>query len=203
MPPRVSITKDAVLKAAFEIVREDGSKDLTARRIAKELDCSTAPVYSTFKNMAELAEEVMRMAIDLMVEYTRREYSDIPFLNMGVGIVLFSRENKNLYSDLFLRGDRYAGILDALQATMLEMFLEDPRHDDLPDDLRRALLTKMWTFTHGMASLTCVSLLKDDSDENIMRLLSETGRAVIMDTYVQTGMTDIGIWQSLCPETKG
>ena len=203
MPPKASITKDLVLEAAFEIVQEDGLKNLTARHIAKKLGCSTAPVYSTFKNMAELDEEVMRKARDLLIEYTRKEYSETPFLNMGVGFVLFSRENKNLYRELFLSGDRFVEILNELDAIMLQMLMQDPQYTDLPDDLRRVLLTKMWTFTHGMASLTCVGLLKDDSDEYIMKLMSETGRAVIMDTYVQTGMDDISIWKSLCPEIKG
>ena len=203
MPPKVSITKELVLEAAFEIVQEDGLKGLTARHIAKRLDCSTAPVYSTFKSMAELEEEVMRKVRDLLIEYTRKEYSETPFLNMGFGFVLFSRENKNLYRELFLSGDRFIEILNELDAIMLEMLMQDPQYNNLPDDLRRVLLTKMWTFTHGMSSLICVGLLKDDSDEYIMKLMSETGRAVIMDTYVQTGMDDIGIWKSLCPENKG
>ena len=67
--------------------------ELAHRFAAKKLNCSTAPVYSTFSNMAELQKEVMRKAIDLLVEYTRRDYSPDPFLNMGVGVVLFSKEN--------------------------------------------------------------------------------------------------------------
>jgi len=202
MPTKVSITKDLVIEAALEIVQEDGLKNLTARHIAKRLDCSTTPVYSTFKNMAELEGEVMRKARDLLIEYTQKEYSETPFLNMGVGFVLFSRENKNLYRELFLSGDRFVKTINELDDIMLEMLMQDPQYNDLPDDLRRVLLVKMWTFTHGMASLICADLLKDDSYEYIMKLLSETGRAVIMDTYIQTGMDDINIWKRLCLENK-
>ena len=203
MPPKVSITKKLVLEAAFEIVQKDGLNGLTARHIADKLNCSTAPVYSTFKNMAELEEDVMFMARDLLVEYTRKEYSEMSFLNMGVGFVMFSREKKNLYRDLFLSGDRFKVLLDELDAIMLDTLIHDQQFSDLPKESKRDLLTKMWTFTHGLASLTCVGLFKDDSNENIIRLMAETGRAVIMDTYLQNGMDDISIWKTMCLENIG
>ena len=192
VPPKVSITKDLVLKAAFEIVQENGLKNLTARRIAKKLNCSTAPVYSTFNNMAELEEEVMQKARDLLIEFARKEYSETPFLNMGFGFVLFSRENKNLYRELFLSGDRFVEILNELDGIMLEILMQDPQYNDLPADLIRVLLTKMWMFTHGMSSLICVGLLKDDSDEFIIELLMETGACVIKDTYKQAAENTFG-----------
>ncbi len=183
MPPKISITKEQILKAAFELVQEEGMNDLSARHIAKRLDCSTAPVYSTFKNMAELEEEVMKKAGDLLIDYTRKEYTDNAFLNTGVGFTIFSRDHKNLYKELFLRGDRFIDIVNEGDAKLYELFKQDPQHGDLPDDVKRRLFTKMRMFSQGMASLACAGLLEDDSNEFIIRLLMETGECIIVDTY--------------------
>jgi hypothetical protein len=37
----------------------------------------------------------------------------------------------------------------------------------------------MWTFTHGLASLICVGLIKDCDQEYIMKTLSDVGADVI------------------------
>ena len=185
MPPKVSITKELILEAAFKIVREGGLKGLTARHIAKNLNCSTAPVYSTFKNMAELEEEVMKKARELLIEYTKKEYTEIAFLNTGVGFTVFSRDNKNLYKELFLKGEKFIDIVNEADAMLYELFKQDPQHIDLPDEIRKRLFTKMRMFTQGLASLACAGLLEDDSDEFIIELLMETGACVIRDTYKQ------------------
>ena len=62
MPPKVTFTKEDVIQAAFEIVQKRGVKLFTARRIAKKLKSSTAPVYSHFKSM--LRSSVTRIAAE-------------------------------------------------------------------------------------------------------------------------------------------
>ena len=44
MPPKVKVTKDMVIDAAFEIAREAGAENINARTVAKKLNCSTQPV---------------------------------------------------------------------------------------------------------------------------------------------------------------
>ena len=196
MPPKVSITKELILEAAFEIVQEDGLKGLTARHIAKKLNCSTAPVYSTFKNMAELEEEVMKKAREMLIEYTKKEYTEIAFLNMGIGFTVFSRDNKNLYREIFLKGDRFIDLVNETDAMLYGLFKQDPQHIDIPDEIRKRLYTKMRMFAQGLASLACVGLLEDDSDEFIIEILMETGACVIRDTYKQAaGNTSEGFKQ--------
>lgn len=44
MPPKVKVTKDMVIDAAFAIAREAGAENINARTVAKKLNCSTQPV---------------------------------------------------------------------------------------------------------------------------------------------------------------
>lgn len=41
MPPKVKITKEMVLNAAFEITRVDGIEAINAKNVAAYLKCST------------------------------------------------------------------------------------------------------------------------------------------------------------------
>ena len=59
MPPKVKITKDAILKSAFNLTRKYGLDYVTAKSIAKDLHCSTQPIYWVFENMENLRKEIV------------------------------------------------------------------------------------------------------------------------------------------------
>ena len=44
MPPKVKITKEMIIDAAFEIARSEGAENINARTVSKKLGCSTQPV---------------------------------------------------------------------------------------------------------------------------------------------------------------
>ena len=45
MPPRKRIFREDILKAAVDLVREQGTLALSVRNIAGKLNCSTQPIY--------------------------------------------------------------------------------------------------------------------------------------------------------------
>ena len=99
--PKTKITKEDILKAAAEVVRKEGAEALNARRIAAELGCSTQPVYSQFRSMAEL---VAALRVKAEKEYRRRieDYFSHCAPNdryeaFGMGYVRFAREEKGLF----------------------------------------------------------------------------------------------------------
>ena len=120
-------SRDDVVNAAFEIVKKGGLNDLSARRIAEELNSSTAPVYSCFKSMDELRNEVFNKAEEMMIEYTTRPYTRSVFLNMGTGLALFARDNRELFRALLLEGSE--------TRTVLKKFLKFLRDELVKDDL--------------------------------------------------------------------
>ena len=63
MPPKVKVTKEAIINAAMDIVRENGAAALNARAVAARLDCSTQPIFSNYNNMEELRADVIARPI--------------------------------------------------------------------------------------------------------------------------------------------
>lgn len=184
-PPQTQFSREDVLRAAFEVARTEGLKELSARKIAERLGSSTAPVYSTFSSMADLEREVIIMARDLLIEYTRGEYTKQIFLNMGMGLAIFSREQKPLFRALFLEEAGYQEIIEEFGERMQEQMKLDRAYKHLTDEVRQHLLHKMWLFTHGLASLICVGVTHDDSNEFIQNILMEVGSEIIGATFLK------------------
>lgn len=62
MPPKARITKEMVVDAAIEVIRENGHENLNARTIAERLGCSTQPVLYSFKTVDEIREAAYQVA---------------------------------------------------------------------------------------------------------------------------------------------
>ena len=185
MPPKIKYTREDVIRAAFAIVDKRGLKELTARGVAGELGSSTAPVYRHFTTMDELALEVIRETQRTLLEYTSRPYTDRIFLNMGTGVALFACEHSRLYRALLLEGDSYSDVVQEILDALESKLAEDTRFTSMSDIERRVLLNKMWTFTHGLASLICVGLIKDCDQEYIIKTLKDIGADVIGATLAK------------------
>ncbi len=185
MPPKVKFSKADLIKAAIEIVERGGLKDLTARNVATKLDSSTAPVYKHFSAMDELALEVIRKIQQELLDYTSRPYTEAVFLNMGTGIAMFACEHPQLYRALMLEGDNYGNVVTEFLEILERALTKDQRLVMLSDDERRILLHKMWTFTHGLATLTCVGLKHNCTQEKIVKTLMGMGADVIGATLAR------------------
>ena len=51
MPPKAKVTREMIIDAAFEIIRNTGVETVNARTVSKELNCSTQPVMYHFKTI--------------------------------------------------------------------------------------------------------------------------------------------------------
>ena len=186
MPLKSSFTKDAFIDAAFKIVRTKGWDNLTARSLAKELSCSTMPIYSYLKSMNSLYEELRKKAVDLLIAYQTTPRTGQVFLDMGVGYILFAKEEKNLFRFLHQRKegkDRYQEIEKRIREAALRNLTQnmkaDPILEGLDEQTLRDVLMKMWIFAHGLAFLVNNNAFADD-DHDILEIIKETGKLLIL-----------------------
>lgn len=174
-------SKDDVIAAGLAVVRADGLAQLSARRVADRLGASTAPVYSNFATMDELAEAVKRAAVRELVAMTRRQRTGNRFLDMGVGVLGFVWEWPRLYAALFLApADGYDPGVD-LMAELTRAMASLPELEPLPLSERIVVLKKLAIFTHGLATEICQGCAEHCSLDALVVLLSEVGRAVVAD----------------------
>ena len=156
MPPKVKVTKQMVADAAFELIRESGHENLSARAIAERLGCSTQPVLYGFKTVDEIRQAAYEIADGYHTSYimpggTERD----PMLALGLNYVRFGYAEKNLFRFLF-QTNQFGGMdVDAL--------LDDPNLSGVLEVMAkglgcgtagaRELFLSFFCAAHGMASL--------------------------------------------------
>jgi AcrR family transcriptional regulator len=186
MPPKVKFQKNDIVQTAFEIVRKRGFKELSARAVAQQLHCSTRPIYSYFNSMEELDVVILKKAAQLLVEYQTTERTGNVFLDIGIGYVLFALNEKHLFALMFnesvtFKRHRENIKILGIDASLIEAMKTDPGLEGMSEEQLRTILTKMWIFTHGLASLISVKDAKSGSEQDVIKILMEVGRAVIAD----------------------
>ena len=104
MARKESITLDNILTTAFEMTREEGYQNATARKVAAKAGCSTQPIFRVYKNMEELSTAVYEKAVVFFRDYydLYPRTSGVPFTNLGMAYIAFAREEKYLFEMLFL-----------------------------------------------------------------------------------------------------
>ncbi len=103
MPPRKQINKQQIIEKAFEIVRSEGYPSLSARKLAKKLNCSTQPIYQTFADMKELKIELIKKAQEKMISYiVDTSDKSLPLeLAYILAYIQFAGEEKYLFQMIF------------------------------------------------------------------------------------------------------
>lgn len=70
MAPKNKFTKEEMVEAALRVVRAKGIGGLTAKTLADELGTSTQPVFTAFKSMDGVKQEVYAAAVRVYDGYT-------------------------------------------------------------------------------------------------------------------------------------
>lgn len=179
MARKISITKDMIRSAAFEITRSEGTGSVTARRLADKAGCSTQPIFRIYENMEQLYQEIFEMAIgffsDYYVRFSEKQKTDEkPFVQFGIAYIRFATEEPRLFQILFLSKERYGRSLYELLNGATGAFLKEMnRAKELGVKNPGALFMNMWIFIHGAA---CMSITGDYdlTEEETLGLLRET-----------------------------
>jgi AcrR family transcriptional regulator len=186
MPLKSSFTKDAFINAAFKILRTKGWDNLSARSLAKELNCSTMPIYSYMKSMKSLYEELRKKAVDLLITYQTTPRTGQIFFDMGVGYILFAKQEKNLFRFLYQRKEgkeRYQEIEKRIRESAFKNLTQnmkaDPILEGLDEQKLKDVLTRLWIFVHGLAFLVNNNAFADDEND-VLETIKETGRLLIL-----------------------
>ena len=152
MPRRPSTTKEAMIAAAFELVRRDGFGALTARSLAAELGCSTQPIMYRFPDLAELKALVYQKADEY---HTAFLFEAEDLLGIGLRYVQFAAEETNLFRLLFQSGHfDGASLGEMLAAPEVAGFIGATAAElGLSHEDALAAFEALYVAVHGYASL--------------------------------------------------
>ncbi len=164
MPPKVKVTREDIINAAVDIVRQHGAAAVNARAVAAHLNCSTQPVFSNFASMDELRLAVVKKADDMCMACMQREVESGQFPAYkahGMGYIRFAKEEKELFRLLYMR-DRSKEIIP--EETDLDRHMDALVYSNtgLMGADSKLFHLEVWAYVHGIAAMFATGFLDLD-----------------------------------------
>ena len=156
MPAVKKVSKDDIIDAAIDVLRDDGFSAINARSVAKKLGCSTQPIYFSFQNMEELKAALTQRAIEMHVKRVRDSLkahagNDSRYSSYGMGFVKFAAEEKQLFRWLYLEGRQLGSYQnDVLLPEVIAVIMDEFGHSE---EIARRFHQDMIYFSYGLAIL--------------------------------------------------
>jgi AcrR family transcriptional regulator len=177
---KAQFSREEIVETAFEMVRDNGWKGLSVPAVAKEINSSTMPIYSHFKNVGELEDAVYLKALDYLTNCMTAERSGDKWLDHAIGYTRFAAEEVQLFRCLF------DGRNPELQNTSLKKwakFLAEqlsnyPLFAGLNMEQIHTIRYARFMLIHGIASSINNGWHSPKSDEELENFLRKTNQAL-------------------------
>lgn len=184
MPPKPKFTKEEIVTAALQLVSQKGVDGLTARELGGMLGSSARPIFTIFKNMEELQDEVKAAAMQRFEKYAEHTLNGMPrFKQIGMQMVMFGLREPKLYQLLFMQENENDVTFDDVfghLGTTADICIEAIEKDyGLSIQEAKMLFENMWIFTFGIGAL-CATSMCHFSEEKISSMLSTEFQAMMM-----------------------
>ena len=155
MPPKAKITRDMIIDAAFQIARNEGAENMSARTVSKKLHCSTQPVMYHFKTIEELKKTVYVKADEFHSSYINTIQGQSPMNNIGLQYIRFGAKEKHLFRFLF-QTNEFSGksVSDLIRAEAVNpIFAIISKTRNIPIEQARVIFKSLFLFAHGYACM--------------------------------------------------
>ena len=165
MPPKARISRDKILQAAMEVIRESGFENVNARTVSGKLNCSTQSVMYHFSTMDSLKRAAYAQVDHLHSVYMMQISPDRdPILCIGLNYIRFAVEEPQLFRFLFQSG--YAeenSLLEMIDSKELEPVLAAMQAGaGLRMEKTKEVFLTVALFAHGYASIIANNALEFD-----------------------------------------
>ena len=180
MPPTVRFTRDAVLHAAFQLMRREGREALNARAIAKELGGSTQPIFRLFTNMEDLHRELILYVARQFQAHAEADMaqSDSPYIQLCTTYLLYGRDEPELFKLLFMR-DRVSEGQYSDQTNFDLVFNIIKKETPLDDETALRFFERTWLFIHGLAVCIATKYIPCQDERYLISMVKEAYNAAV------------------------
>ncbi len=155
------ITKEMLSDSAFELLREEGIEEVTARKLAARQGCSTQPIFHVYTGMDDIIREMFGRSVLFFQKYhalyvrTHPTIPKVPFVALGLSYIRFAAEEPNLFRFLFLGKDKFGMSLYEMlngENGVLTKEVSAAKTDGCSDP--QMIFMSMWIFIHGAGCMT-------------------------------------------------
>lgn len=168
MSAKAVIKKEDLIKGSIKIIRNNGIEELSARKLAKVVGCSTQPIFRIFKDMSDLKDTVYNDVYEIQKKYlSNGQNHQIPFIDIGLSYIEFAKKEKNLFKFLFMsQSSKYNNILDMAETEEGKKYIEMiQKSTGLTLASSKRIYINTWLIIHGIASMMATTKSELTMDE--------------------------------------
>lgn len=187
MPPKFKITREMIVDAGAELVRERGIESVNARAVAERLNCSTQPVLYSFRTVEEIKRAVYEKLDAFHTEYLMNVRDDNVLLGIGLNYIRFAIDEPNCFRFLFQSG--YAkenSLLEMVDSEgLLPVLSAMGQAMGMSMEKTKEIFITIAMFAHGYASIIANNSL--EYDEKLVAMhLERTYRGAVLAAKEET-----------------
>jgi AcrR family transcriptional regulator len=177
---KARFSRDEIVDTAFEMVREGGWDGLSVPTLAKNINSSTMPIYSHFKNVSELQDAVYLKAMDFLTNYMSIERTGDKWLDQAVGYARFAAEEKHLFRCLFDGRNPDLQLTNIKKWAKLnrDQLTDYPLFDGLSEEQISTIRYSRFMLVHGYASGIVNGWHGIKEDAELEHFLRKTSKAL-------------------------
>ncbi len=177
MPPKTRFSREEIIDAAFNIAREKGFDQITARNVAGKLGSSVAPIYVNFENIDQLVEAVVKKVILISQELLSKQKEKDMFAKIGKASLEFARDYPVFLRELTLKPNPYSQSYSSMEEALIEEMGKEGEMSKWTVEERKEIFFKMRAFQLGLVVMVANDQIPSwFEEEKLGELLMETGK---------------------------
>lgn len=183
MARKKEIDKQRILDAAYNLAVRGGIESLTARNIAKAVNCSTQPIYLEFENMQDLRNQVLaRISDELKSNTLQQNFTGEPLIDLDLSYLYFAKEHVDLFRAMFVDG-KFGNqmIVDTLMGLGLEKFKQQFDAEQFSEERLNHIVISNWIAATGLATLLINKMANFTQAQMISVLKAQIHEAMLND----------------------
>ena len=183
MARKKEIDKQRILDAAYKLAVRGGIESLTARNVAKAVNCSTQPIYLEFENMQDLRNQVLAKISDELKSNTlQQNFTGEPLIDLDLSYLYFAKEHVDLFRAMFVDG-KFGNqmIVDTLMGLGLEKFKQQFDAEQFSEERLNHIVISNWIAATGLATLLINKMANFTQAQMISVLKAQIHEAMLND----------------------
>lgn len=183
MARRKEISKQRIFNAAYKLALKNGIDSLTARNIAKAVNCSTQPIYLEFKNMGDLRMQVLKQMVHKLETTTLQQvYVDRPLIDFDLSYIDFAADSPALFKSIFIDGKFGNNFVNHIMMNLGTQKLgKEINLDQFSTEHVNNMVTSNWINVNGLALMAINGMLNLDQDQIVNLLEAQLHSAMLSD----------------------
>lgn len=184
MPSSPKISKQEMLKTAFQMLCTEGYSAINIKTLAAKLGTSTQPISRHFGSMDGLRNELLDYCIGYLetVFSLRGETASEILLGIAMGYIDLAFDNPNLYKYFYMSeedGQRMGAMARNLRAPnflkLIEMLATE---EGISERAAKDYMNNLTFYVHGIASYVAVQFV-NTSKEEIMEKIRGVSKSLL------------------------